>query len=39
MYDTVVSDGVLNVTVSGDSSATDTNVNPHAIEVIKRTTL
>jgi len=39
MYDTTVSDGVLNITISADSSAVDVNVNPHAIEVIKRTTL
>lgn len=39
MYDTTVSDGVLNVTVSADSSSIDANANPHAIEVIKRTTL
>jgi hypothetical protein len=37
MYDTAVSDGVLNITISADLSATDGNVNPHAIEVIKKT--
>lgn len=36
MYDTTVSDGVLNVSVSADASATDANVNLHGIEVIKR---
>jgi len=39
MYDTTVSDGVLNITIAADSSASDPNANPHAIEVIKRTTL
>lgn len=39
MYDTVVSDGVLNIRIAGDPGGTDTNANPHAIEVIKRTWL
>jgi len=37
MFDTVVSDGVLNITISSDSGSGDTNVNPHGIEVIRRT--
>lgn len=41
MYDTVVpSSGtyanILQVTISGDSSASDGNANPHGIEIIKR---
>jgi len=37
MYDTEVTDNVLNITFATDSSSDDPNANPHAIEIIKRT--